>query len=155
MLIYISEIKAFFGIDNVAIPLFSGFSITSNELHQKLCIKSLVIRWSSLASTILFIWQQVAIDLMFQNAMTYIKLLSLSIAFRNYLMWMVIIWMCWTLTSPTPVILKAVGVASKSYFNSDMLLHMKIRMLNKSWILTWNSGTLWVYLFTLLGLTMW
>ena len=69
MLIYNSEIKAFFGIDNVVIPLFSGFSITSNEFHQKLCIMALVIRWSSLASIILFIWQQVAINLIFQSAM--------------------------------------------------------------------------------------
>jgi hypothetical protein len=37
MLIYISENKAFFAIGNVVIPLFSGFSITSNKLHQKLC----------------------------------------------------------------------------------------------------------------------
>ena len=30
---FISEIRTFFGIDNVVLPLFSGVSITSNELH--------------------------------------------------------------------------------------------------------------------------
>jgi hypothetical protein len=65
-----------------------------------LCIMALVIRWSSLALNVLSIWQHVATDLMLLNAMTYLKLLSLSISFRNYIMWMVIIiWMSWNLTS--------------------------------------------------------
>ena len=86
MLIYIPEIKTFFGIDNIGNPLISGFSITINELHQKLCIMALVIRKSSLASVVLSILQQITTYLMFLNAMTYLKLMSLSIAFRNYLM---------------------------------------------------------------------
>ena len=77
------------------------FFATSNELHQNLCIMALVMRWSSLASKILSIRHQVAIDSMFlYYAMTYLRLLSLSIAFGKWLMWMVIIWMSWTLTSP-------------------------------------------------------
>ena len=36
MLVYISEIKTVVGIDNIVITLFYSFSITSNELHQKL-----------------------------------------------------------------------------------------------------------------------
>ena len=92
-LICILKIKAFFGIGNVVVPLIYGFSIISNEL-QKLITMALVIRWSSLALTVLSIWEQVATDLMFLNAMTYLKLIYLSIAFRNYLMWMVIILMC-------------------------------------------------------------
>ena len=87
IMICIFEIKDFFGVDNVVVPLIFGFiSNTSNELHQKLCIIALVIRLSILASTVISIWQQVAIDLMFLNAMTYLKLFSISIAFRNYLM---------------------------------------------------------------------
>jgi len=129
----IFEIKAFFGIDNVVVPLIYVFSMTSNELHQKLCIMALVIRWSSLASTILSIWQQVVIDLMFLNGMTYLKLLSLSIAFRNYPMWKAIIyWMSWKLTSPNTSDQKNVGVDPKSYFNFDMLLYMKFRMSSKT-----------------------
>ena len=100
MLICISKIKAIFFTDNVVVPFICVFSITNNELHQKLCIMALVIRWSSLALNVLSIWQHVATDLMLLNAMTYLKLLSLSISFRNYIMWMVIIiWMSWNLTS--------------------------------------------------------
>ena len=80
------EIKAFFCIDNVVVPLFSYFSITSNELHHKLCIMAFVVRRSSIASAILFIWHQVATGEMFLNAMTHLKLLSLGIAFINYLL---------------------------------------------------------------------
>jgi hypothetical protein len=79
------KLKVFFGIDNVVIPLFSGYSVISNQLHQNVCIMALVIRRSSLASNVLSIWQH-ATELMFLNAMTYLKLLSLSIAFRNYVM---------------------------------------------------------------------
>jgi len=61
-------------------------SNNSNKQHQKLCTIALVIRRSNLASVVLYIWQQIATDLMFLNAMTYLKLLSLNIAFRNYLM---------------------------------------------------------------------
>jgi len=70
MLFYISEIKAFFGIENVVVPLFSSFSITGNELHQKFCTMALDIRSSCLASNVQSIWQQVTIDLMFLNAIT-------------------------------------------------------------------------------------
>jgi hypothetical protein len=97
ILIYISEITLY---RKYKIPLFSGFSITNNELHQKLCTKTLVIRWYSLASNFLSIWQHVATDFMFLNAKTYLKVVSRSFAFRNYLMWMVIFWMSWNLISP-------------------------------------------------------
>ncbi len=59
----------------------------------------------------------------------------------------------------TPVTLKVMGVDPKRYFNSDMLLHMKFKMLSKTEF--WGfapepySGTLWVDLFILLGPTMW
>ena len=58
-----------------------------------------VLRWYRLASASLSIWQHVAIDLMSLNAMTYLKLVYLSIASSNYLMWMVIIWLSWNFTS--------------------------------------------------------
>jgi len=37
-------LKPLFYIDNVVVLFISGFSITSNELHQKLSIMALVIR---------------------------------------------------------------------------------------------------------------
>ena len=101
MLIFISENHEFFWFRQWrrSIDLWVVFD-TSNELHQKLCMMALVLRWSSLALNILSIWQQIAIDSMFLYAMIYLRLLPLSIAFRNCLMRMVIIWMSWTLTSP-------------------------------------------------------
>jgi hypothetical protein len=140
MLFFISENHVFL---YVVIPLISGFSITNNDLYQKLCTMALVTHWSSLASNALFIWQHVAADLMFLNAMTFLKLLSLSIAFGNYLMWMVMIWMIWNLIPhQTPVTLQVVGVDPKSYFNSDMLLYMKFKMLSKNWILKFEGFVL-------------
>ena len=99
MLICISEIKAFF-VSTMLSFRGSMFFITNNELHQKLCTMALVIRWSSLTSSVLSIWHQVATDFMFLNAITYLKVLSVSNSFRNYLMWMGIIWMSWNLTLP-------------------------------------------------------
>jgi hypothetical protein len=65
MSICISEIKAFFGIENVVVQLIYGFSITSNDHHKKLFTMALALRQSSLASFDLSTWHHIATDLMF------------------------------------------------------------------------------------------
>ncbi len=61
MWIYISDIKTFFGIDNVVVPLICVFFVPIDELHQQLCIMALVTRRSSLASNVLSFRQHVVV----------------------------------------------------------------------------------------------
>jgi hypothetical protein len=160
MLICISKITTFLGIDNVVVPLISGFPIASNELHLKLCTMAVVTRWSSLASNVIYMWRHIATDLMFLVDMTYLKLLSLSIAFRKYLIWMVIISMIWNHTSPKHqwhlklwVLIPRATLILICCFTCKFRIWAK----TKFWSFAPEpySGTLWVELVTFLGPNMW